>query len=267
MNNIDNFNSVIEYIEENLTEDIDISAMAKKAKMSIYEFRRVFSFVAGIPISEYIRKRRLSRAASELIKKKLSVTDIAIKYGYDSASSFSRAFKEFQGFPPNEISKNRIKMFTKIGFKFCIRGGEYIPYSIVSRPPFYICGITETSDINDTVCCENVWNSFYKSDFSKNTDKSIYAAYVNSGSCVKCTIGNACNHKCKNSLYIPKSDWVCFLMQSSDNSEINKFYSGILLNWFNSAGYTRNFNIPNIEIFPAGEENDDCKWEICIPLN
>lgn len=69
MNNIDNFNSVIEYIEENLTEDIDISAMAKKAKMSIYEFRRVFSFVAGIPISEYIRKRRLSRAASELIKK------------------------------------------------------------------------------------------------------------------------------------------------------------------------------------------------------
>ena len=67
-----------------------------------------------------------------------SVTDIAIKYGYDSASSFSRAFKEFQGFPPNEISKIRIKMFTKIGFEFCIRGGEYIPYSIVSRPPFYI---------------------------------------------------------------------------------------------------------------------------------
>lgn len=266
MNNINSFNEVIEYIEKNLTENLDIAVMAKKARMSVYEFRRIFSFAAGIPISEYIRKRRLSAAASELIAKESSVTDIAAKYGYDNVSSFSRAFKEFQGFSPNEISKNSVNMFTKIGFEFGIHGGTDIAYRIISEPDFYICGMTGNSGINDTECCENVWESFYETDIPNTCGDEIYAAYVNGDNSVKCTIGKRCAENVENSLYIPQSDWVCFTMHGSEDAEVNKFYNDIIFNWFDSSTYTRNYDIPNIEVFPADMEDDGFEWEIRIPV-
>ena len=87
-NNIYFFEDIIEEIENNLTTEINISSLAKKANMSVYEFRRIFTFVAKIPINEYIRKRRLSLAAIELSQEKSNVTKVAIKCGYDTASSF-----------------------------------------------------------------------------------------------------------------------------------------------------------------------------------
>lgn len=266
INNINNFNDVIDYIEENLTETLDITAMAKKANMSVYEFRRIFSFAAGIPISEYIRKRRLSAAAFELLEKTGSVTDIALKYGYDSTSSFSRAFKEFQGFSPNEISKNTVKMFTKIGFEFGIHGGADILYKIISEPGFYICGITGYSDIHDTECCEKIWKSFYNTDLSDTCSEKIYAAYENSDNSVKCTIGERCNVDTKKSVYIPRSDWACFSMHGSDDQNVNEFYSNILFHWLNSGSYERNYDIPNIEVFPSNMDNEGFEWDILIPI-
>lgn len=266
MNSRNNFNDVIEYIEKNLTGNLDITVMAKKAKMSVYEFRRIFSFAAGVPISEYIRKRRLSAAASELLGRGCSITDIAAKYGYDNSSSFSRAFKDFQGFSPNEISKKTVKMFTRIGFEFGIRGGTDVPYKIISEPEFYICGITGYSGINDTECCENVWESFYNSDIPNTCREKICAAYVNGDNSVKCTIGKKNTNSTKNSIYIPGSDWVCFSMFSSDDAIVNEFYNEIIFNWFASSVYERNYDIPNVEVFPANMDSEGFEWEIRIPL-
>lgn len=107
MNNINSFNKIIKYIEENLSSEIDIGYLAKESGLSVYEFRRVFSFAAGLPIGEYIRKRRMSRAAEDIINEDISVTELAGRYGYDVPSSFSRAFKEFHGGSPNEIKERR----------------------------------------------------------------------------------------------------------------------------------------------------------------
>lgn len=125
MENINRFNDIINYIEDNFEKEIEIDVMAKAAQMSVYEFRRIFSFVAGVPVSEYIRKRRLSAAAEELMSGEKTVTEVALKYGYDSASSFSRAFKAFHGIAPTEISKSgsTINMYTRIGFDFSVKGG------------------------------------------------------------------------------------------------------------------------------------------------
>ena len=266
MNSINSFNEIIEYIEKNLTNEIDINKMAAMANMSIYEFRRIFSFAANMPISEYIRKRRLSAAALELIEKKESITQTALKYGYDSSSSFTRAFKEFHGFSPNEISKNNVNMFTKIGFQFGISGGEDIQYRIITEPEFYICGLTEFSDMKDTECCENVWQSFYKTDIPDSCNDEIYAAYINGDNSVRCTIGKKSAEKTENSLRIPSGKWVCFSVCGAEDAAVNKFYNDIIFRWLESGAYRRNTDLPNIEVFPKDMENDDFLWEIRIPI-
>lgn len=105
MNFKTNIDNVIEYIESNLNDTIDYNIIAKKACCSIFHFQRVFSYIFGIPLAEYIRCRRMTLAAFELHQSDIKVVDLAVKYGYDSLSSFSRAFQVFHGCSP---SKSRI---------------------------------------------------------------------------------------------------------------------------------------------------------------
>lgn len=272
MENINRFNDIINYIEDNFEKEIEIDVMAKAAQMSVYEFRRIFSFVAGVPVSEYIRKRRLSAAAEELMSGEKTVTEVALKYGYDSASSFSRAFKAFHGVAPTEISKSgsTINMYTRIGFDFSVKGGNDIPYRIICDSDFYICGLSEVSDIEDTECCEKVWNDFYEKDSDSKIislcgDK-IYAAYTNGTNSVNCCIGARCNEEQGDCIYVPKSRWACFDIRGAEDEAVNKFYNDIVCRWLESGSYVRNDALPNIEVFPVDMEDDDFAWEIRIPI-
>lgn len=272
MNNIERFNEIVDYIENHLTGEIDIGAIAQIANMSIYEFRRIFSFVAGIPLSDYIRKRRLSLAAEELLTTQTTIASLAAKYGYDSPASFSRSFKAFHGISPIDIGKNEnaITMYTKIDFTFCARGGKDINYRVMEDEAFTICGLTGCSDEQDTECCENVWNAYYKdTDFQKHAAAkggSIYAGYVNGKNMVVCTIGlRETAQKCP-SLFIPASTWVCFTMYGSEDRKVNAFYEEVICRWLESSCYVRDERIPNIEVFPMDMEEDDFPWEIRIPV-
>ena len=102
MDSLSSFNNALSYIEEHLTEDIDFNQLAKIALSSEYHFKRMFSFLAGISLSEYIRRRRLTLAALELKNTDLKIIDVAVKYGYGSADSFSRAFHVMLGILPSE---------------------------------------------------------------------------------------------------------------------------------------------------------------------
>lgn len=98
MDSLRSMNNALEYIEEHLTEEIDYSEVSKIAYCSEYHFKRMFSFLAGISLSEYIRRRRLTLAALDLKDRDLRIIDVAVKYGYNSADSFSRAFHSLHGF-------------------------------------------------------------------------------------------------------------------------------------------------------------------------
>ena len=91
MDSLKSMNNALAYIEEHLTEEIDYSKISKIAYCSEYHFKRMFSFLSGISLSEYIRRRRLTLAALDLKDKDLRIIDVAVKYGYNSADSFSRA--------------------------------------------------------------------------------------------------------------------------------------------------------------------------------
>lgn len=111
-------NEMINYIEKNLTEDINYKALAKIVGISDYSLQRIFVFLTGISISEYIRKRRLSKAFEELKTTDTKIIDLAIKYKYDSPISFSRAFKLYFHMTPTECKKNKknYKLFPIIKF-------------------------------------------------------------------------------------------------------------------------------------------------------
>ena len=94
---LENLSNAIEYIEKNLDSDISVDAAAQIACCSTYYFQRMFTYVAGISLSEYIRRRRMSQAAFELQRTDKKVLDIALKYGYSSPTAFNRAFQSVHG--------------------------------------------------------------------------------------------------------------------------------------------------------------------------
>ncbi|WP_406866479.1 GyrI-like domain-containing protein [Priestia megaterium] len=140
-----NMNRALHYIEENLTNDIDFREVARLALCSEYHFKRMFSFLAGITLSEYIRRRRLTLAAFELKDSNIKVIDVAIKYNYSSPDSFTRAFQNLHGITPSEAKKNgsSLKAFPKMTFQLSIKGGNEMNYRIEEKEAFHIVGIKE----------------------------------------------------------------------------------------------------------------------------
>ncbi|MGE7608119.1 AraC family transcriptional regulator [Peribacillus frigoritolerans] len=143
MDSLKNMNGAIKFIEENLTNEIDFKEVARLAYCSEYHFKRMFSFLAGISLSEYIRRRRLTLAAFELKNSNVKVIDIAIKYGYSSPDSFARAFQHLHGITPSEARSNghSLKAYPPMSFQLSIKGGSEMNYRIEEKEAFHIIGI------------------------------------------------------------------------------------------------------------------------------
>ena len=117
-------NNALNYIENNLESEIDYKEIARATYCSEFHFSRMFSSIAGISLSEYIRRRRLTLAAFEIQKSDIKIIDVAVKYGYVSADSFSRAFQKTCGLKPSDARNNgvQIKAFPRISFQISIKG-------------------------------------------------------------------------------------------------------------------------------------------------
>ncbi|MDA1551867.1 AraC family transcriptional regulator [Bacillus tropicus] len=145
MDSLKNMNAAMRYIENNLTNEINFKEVAKLAYCSEYHFKRMFSFLAGISLSEYIRCRRLTLAAFELKNSDAKVIDVAIKYGYNSPDSFARAFQNLHGITPSETrnSNHSLKAYSPMTFQLSIQGGNEMNYRIEEKESFRIIGITK----------------------------------------------------------------------------------------------------------------------------
>ncbi len=104
---VDKLNNIIAYVEEHITEKLDMDAIARIACLSAYDAQRAFGFIAGMSLTEYIRKRRLTLAGMELQHSTAKVIDVALKYGYDSPVSFAHAFRKFHGILPSQAKRSR----------------------------------------------------------------------------------------------------------------------------------------------------------------
>ena len=136
-----NWNEAMGYLEERLDGEIRLQELGQLAGCSAYHFQRMFSYLAGIPLGEYIRRRRMTRAAADLQNGK-KVLDTALRYGYDSPTAFNRAFKAVHGVPPSQAKQAGVKLkaFPRICFKFVLKGADEMEYQIVKREAFRIVG-------------------------------------------------------------------------------------------------------------------------------
>lgn len=156
--------NAIRYIEDNLTETLDIRDIAAQAYVSAFHFQRIFGVLCGMTVGEYIRSRRLSLAAQELSRGDIRVIDAALKYGYDSPDSFTRAFTKFHGVSPSAARERgaALKSFAPLRIKLTLEGGGMMEYRIVEKAQFTVVGAsrrfnTETSYREIPV----FWQEFY----------------------------------------------------------------------------------------------------------
>lgn len=147
MNNwIEQFQNSINYIEDHLTDKLDAEAIAETAALSSFYYQRIFTALCGMTLMEYIRARRMTQAALELTHADERVIDVALKYGYDSPDSFTRAFQKFHGITPAKARESGapLRSFAPLHVKVILEGGKMLDYRIVEKAPFTIVGFKRT---------------------------------------------------------------------------------------------------------------------------
>lgn len=140
---IEGFQESIDFMERNLTEELDIEEIAGKAALSPFYYQRIFSALCGMTVGEYIRARRMTLAAQELARADVKVIDIAVKYGYDSPDSFAKAFQRFHGVTPSQAREPGapLRSFAPLHIKITLEGGSMLDYRIAEKAPFTIVGV------------------------------------------------------------------------------------------------------------------------------
>ena len=135
----------IRFIEENITEDLTVGRIAQEVNTSAFYFQKGFSMLCGYTVGEYVRMRRLSLAGEELTSSDIKVIDLAMKYGYDSADSFTKAFTRFHGSTPTDVRQNgaSIKAFAPLHIKLTLDGGNTMEYRIEKKPAFKVMGVSK----------------------------------------------------------------------------------------------------------------------------
>jgi AraC family transcriptional regulator len=151
MNPLENMNQAMAYLEANLLDEIDFAQMAKLAGCSEYHFRRVFSYLAGISLGEYLRCRKLS-LAGDLLKQGTKVIDTAMLLGYDSSDAFAKAFRGMHGVSPSQAKQLDVvlQVFPPMTFQLTIKGGNKMEYRIVHNPAFQIVGFKKRITLQHT---------------------------------------------------------------------------------------------------------------------
>lgn len=174
MDTLERFNAALAYIEMNLDNEIDNKEISKIALCSPYQFQSLFAAMSGITLAEYIRSRRLDRAAFDLQNTNERISEIALKYGYDSPTAFNRAFQKMHGMPPSKVrlvKELKLKAFPPIKFQLCIKGASILNYRIVKQKAFRMIGYklsTSTDNFKQFETIPQFWNkTFANGNFQK----------------------------------------------------------------------------------------------------
>ena len=137
--------NALRYIEENLSGELMVDRIAEKVNISPFYFQKGFSMLCGYSVGEYIRMRRLSVAGSELVASDNKVIDLALKYGYDSPDSFTKAFTRFHGSTPTDVRRKGalLKSFAPLHIKIILDGGNTMEYRVEEKPAFRVMGVSK----------------------------------------------------------------------------------------------------------------------------
>ncbi len=276
---IERLNKTISYIEEHLAEEISYDELAHIACCSSYHYQRIFAYMAGIPLSEYIRRRRMSLAAIELQSGNKKIIDIGMKYGYASPTAFNRAFQSVHGIAPSIAKKGgtTIKSYPPISFKLTVKGVEELSYRIETKDSFRIVGASFPLDKeieNNFIAVPQMWqNAAINGTFEKitplmnNQPMGVLGVSVcNNKEEWQYFIAVSSSIDTDNSLdeyIIPACTWAIFSGIGTGIS-IQELERRIITEWLPTSGYEYD-NAPDMEVYLNPDPNN-MQYEAWIPI-
>ncbi|MBQ1047352.1 AraC family transcriptional regulator [Micromonospora sp. C51] len=135
-------NRLVDLVEEHLTEELDVTGAARTLGTTEYHLRRMFSSLAGMPLSEYVRRRRMTVAAADVVRGEVDLLSIAVRYGYGSTEAFGRAFRAVHGVGPGEVRRDGgpLRSQPQLRFRLTVEGSVPVDTRIVDRPAFRLIG-------------------------------------------------------------------------------------------------------------------------------
>ncbi len=253
-----NWNRALHYVEEHLADEIDLREAAKLAYCSEYHFTRMFSYLAGITLSEYIRRRRLTLAAFELQTSDLRILDVAVKYGYSSADAFTRAFQHIHGIAPSAVKAHGRPLiaYPPMTFQLTIKGGSAMHYRMEEKAAFRIVGLKKRvpiqfEGVNNEIV--SMWKSLTSEDIdelkslSNVEPKGMLQASVNFSEGrmeeqgeLDHYVGVATNQDCPerwSKLEVEAATWAVFEAVGPFPETLQQVWGRIYSEWFPSANY------------------------------
>ena len=271
----------IRYIEDHITEDLDYNEIAKEAACSQFYFQRIFGILCGISLSEYIRNRRLTLAGNELVTTDQRIIDIALKYGYESPESFTRAFSKFHGISPSLARKDgsKLKSFSPLSVKIILKGGHFMDYQIVKKEAFQVVENVETHSVINSQNLNTIpefWTRSWQDGTNEkllklsNDPSHIYGICYSQTSSDEKTFeySIAVTYDGKSEIpsefrlkEIPERTWVVFEAHGELPQAIQDLWHNIYTEFFPTSEY-QSTNEMDIEVYPT----NSYQYQIWIPV-
>ncbi|KIL80750.1 AraC family transcriptional regulator [Bacillus badius] len=281
---IESLQRAIDYMEENLLEDITIDDIARKANSSGFHFQRTFSLLTDISVGEYLKRRRLTLAADELCRTNAKVIDVALKYGYRTPEAFTKAFRRQHGISPREARKltGKLKSYNRLTIQVRLKGADPMQYKVANKESFEVIGIKQTfpyANSENLAGIPKMWEKVNRDGtsgvlISKNNGpvKGILGVCVDKNNEEKQMdywIASASNEEASeelSKLEIPASKWVIFEVHGAMPDAMQSAWKKIFSEWFPSSGY-EHAGTPDLEVYTFGDiSSPDYYSEIWIPV-
>ncbi|MCI9486530.1 MAG: AraC family transcriptional regulator [Lachnospiraceae bacterium] len=276
---IERLNDAVRYMEEHLTDEISYEQLGRIACCSSYHFQRMFAYMAGVPLSEYIRRRKMSLAAVDLKSGDAKVIDIAAKYGYRSPTAFNRAFQSVHGIAPSSVRNEgvSVKSFPPIAFQITVSGAAELSYRVEQKEAFRIVGLSrplEPEIEKNFAVVPGLWQEAAMNGTVEKLAGMMDTAPMGILGVSVCNDEEqwkyflaAASTKKDDSLeeyMVPSFTWAIFSGEGACPGAIQELERRIVTEWLPTSGYEYD-NGPDIEVY-LNPDPSDAKFEVWIPI-
>ncbi|TFD93592.1 AraC family transcriptional regulator [Jeotgalibacillus sp. R-1-5s-1] len=285
MNWIQSLQASIDYIEDHLLEELPTERIAQQANVSPFHFQRMFTLLTNMPVGEYIRKRRLTLAAHEIVRDQIKIIDAAYKFGYDTPEAFSKAFKKQHGLSPREAKSGsgKLKYYNRLVIQVTLEGEKAMNVEMIEKGAIRLTGVKREVSMENgenTREIPKLWQEVNQDGttaelvaMNDGEIKGVLGVCVDKSSerpylldyWVAASHNGEGNERFEK-LELPPSKWAVFGVKGAMPHAIQGMWKRIYSEWFPVSGY-KHAGTPDLEVYPDGDPmSEDYYCEIWIPV-